>query len=76
MTNFMWKKCKKNGKISFWGQVSQRNFFRFGDTSRKILQKYYNLTNFKKMLEKSMPIVYNLCVQMRCVLKQERKHRI
>ena len=54
----------------------KRNFFRFWDTSRKILQKYYNSTNFKKMLEKSMPIVYNLCVLKRCVLKQERKHRI
>ena len=39
----------------------------------KTLQKYYNSTNFKKMLEKSMLIVYNLYVLKEKCIKNEKK---
>ena len=42
-----------------------------------VLQKYYNSTNFKKLLEKSMLIVYNLHVhEEKCIKNDKRTQNI
>ena len=49
----------------------------FLKNTTNVLQKYYNSTNCKKMLEKSMLIVYNLYVlEEKCIKNDKRTQNI